>query len=254
VINTTNIRVEYIGGNRMDINKLKSEYQYAKEAEFLSEGEQIRRNMGFVKILLSDDSSEIINYHYDLLKQRDYKDLYYDIRAAFEKRPEAEKFLITKLSTEKDPIALGDILHLLGIIRSLYAASLAREFGKSNNDFQREVALYVLGWVGDQADIEILNMHLLNEKSSRLRRTAASAHRQIFWRLPKLDLQLLSSLKQGFEKEEDDEVMTRIIIMIESIAVKKLGLREDKQDPYIIHGDVQKAKVKTAKFLAELKL
>ena len=42
--------------------------------------------------------------------------------------------------------------------------------------------------------------------------------------------------------------------MIESIALKRLGLREDKADPYIIHGDVQKAKVKAAKFLAELQL
>jgi hypothetical protein len=42
--------------------------------------------------------------------------------------------------------------------------------------------------------------------------------------------------------------------MIESIALKRLGLREDKADPYIIHGDVQKAKVKAAKFLAEIQL
>jgi hypothetical protein len=42
--------------------------------------------------------------------------------------------------------------------------------------------------------------------------------------------------------------------MIESIALKRLGLREDKQDSDIIHGDLEKAKQKTAKFLAELDL
>jgi hypothetical protein len=35
---------------------------------------------------------------------------------------------------------------------------------------------------------------------------------------------------------------------------KQLGLREDKQEPDIIHGDLEKAKLKTAKFLAELDL
>jgi hypothetical protein len=92
------------------------------------------------------------------------------------------------------------------------------------------------------------------EKNSKLRITAASAHRQIHFRLPELKDKLLGSLKQGFEKETDDEVIPWIIVMIESIALKRLGLREDKQDSDIIHGDLEKAKQKTAKFLAELDL
>lgn len=237
----------------MDINELEKEYEFAKEAENIP-GVRITRNMNFVKNILSENTPQIISFHYDLLKKREYKDLYYDVRAAFKKRPEAEEFLIEKLSIENDPITLGDILHILGLIRSPHAASLARTFAGSNNDYQREVALYVLGWVGNESDIEILNTHLLNEESLRLRRTAASAHRQVHFRLHELKNKLLISLKQGFEKEKDDEVIIRIIIMIESIALKRLGLREDKADPYIIHGDVQKAKVKAVKFLAELQL
>ena len=60
------------------------------------------------------------------------------------------------------------------------------------------------------------------------------------------------SLKNGFEKEADEKVVVWIIIMIGTISGKRLGLREDKEDPYIIHGDVQKAKTKTLKFLNEL--
>lgn len=237
----------------MDIDKLQKEYDYAKEGDELS-GERIKRSFAFIKLLLSDNSPKVISFHYDLLKKRDCKDIYYDVRAAFKKRPEAEEFLLKQLPTETDPITLGDILHLLGGIRSLHAAPLARQFVNNENDFQREVALYVLGWVGTESDIEILNEHLLSESSSRLRITAASAHRQVYWRLAELKNKLLVSLKRGFEKETDDEVITQIIIMIESIALKRLGLREDKEDPYIIHGDVQKAKVKATKFLAELKL
>lgn len=238
----------------MDTVRLQKEYEFAKEGEHLSDGERVERNINFVEILLSDNSSETINFHYNLLKKREYKNLYHYIRAAFKKRPEAEGFLLKKLPTETDPLTLGDILHLLGGIRSSHAAPLARQFVNNQNDFQREVALYVLGWVGTESDIEILNEHLLSENSPRLRITAASAHRQMYWRLSELKNKLLISLKQGFEKENDDEVIAWIIIMVESIALKRLGLREDKQDPYIIHGDVQKAKVKTAKFLTELKL
>jgi HEAT repeat protein len=238
----------------MDLTKLQKEYEFAKEGELLSDGERVGRNMDFVEILLSDNSSETISYHYDLLKKREYKNLYHYIRAAFKKRLEAEEFLVKKISTEKDSIALGDILHLLGGLRSSQAAPLARKLINNDNGYQREVALYVLGWVGAEEDIDILTTHLLNEESSHLRGTAASAHRQMYWQLSELKNKLLASLKQGFEKEKDDEVIAWIIVMIESIAVKRLGLREDKQDPDVIHGDVLKAKIKAAKFLAELKL
>ncbi|WP_199884105.1 HEAT repeat domain-containing protein [Anaerosinus massiliensis] len=237
----------------MDISELKKIYEFAKEGDDLS-GEKIKRSFAFLKLLLSNNSPEFIRFHYDLLKKRECKELYYDIRAAFKKRPEAEEFLVEQILTETDPITLGDILHILGGVRSSHAAPLARQFVNSDNEYQREVALYVLGWVGNEMDLDLIKSHLLEERSSRLRRTSASAHRQVYWRLPELKDKLLASLKQGFEQEKDDEVMARIIIMIESIAVKKLGLREDKQDPYIIHGDVQKAKLKTAKFLSELKL
>lgn len=238
----------------MDINELTREYVLTLEGEGLSEGERVKRNIHFVKMLLSENSPEMISYHYDLLKKREYKELYYDLRAAFMDRPQVEDFLVKKLTTETDPVALGDILHSLGIIGSTNAAPLARQYINFNNDYQREVALYVLGWVGNESDIAILNEHLLNEVSSHLRITAASAHRQMYYRLPELKNKLLSSLKKGYEEEKDDEVIAWIIVMIESIAVKRLGLREDKEEPYIIHGDIQKAKVKTSMFINELNL
>jgi hypothetical protein len=238
----------------LKINELKKAYEFAKEGEYLSDGERVGRKMDFIKMLMSDNSSEIINFHYDILKEREYKGLYYSIRARFDERPQAEAFLINKLSDEKDPEMLADILQILGGLKSSYAGPMAREFVNHSNEHHREVALFVLGWIGNESDIAILNEHLLNEVTPHLRSTAASAHRQIHFRLPELKDKLLASLKQGFEKETDDEVIPWIIVMIESIALKRLGLREDKEDPYIIHGDLEKAKLKTAKFLAELDL
>ncbi len=234
------------------VNKLKKEYEIAKEGINLPDGERVKRYMDFVKMLLADESNEVINYHYDLLKDRENKKLYHNIRASFKRRPQAEEFLLKKSKTETDPTTLGDILHLLGGLRSADAIILARQFVKSNDDYQREVALYVIGWTGEESDIDILNANLISESSSHLRITAASAHRQIYYRLPDLKNKLLMSLKNGFEKEADEKVVVWIIIMIGTISGKRLGLREDKEDSYIIHGDVQKAKTKTLKFLNEL--
>lgn len=236
----------------MDISQLEKEYNIAKEGEYLSEGEQVRRKMHFVKILMSDNSSEVINYHYKLLKRREYKYLYYSVRAAFEERPKVDDFLIQKLSTETDPITQADILHLLGEIKSTQAAPLARKFVTHENIYHREVALYVLGWVGTVGDISLLREHMLNEKDPHLRITAASAHRQIAWHYTELKCDVLKSLKIGFENEKNNNVLSWIIVMLGTVAVKNLGLREDKEDPYILHGDLEKAKKKTAAFLTTL--
>ncbi len=236
----------------MDISYLEKQYEIANEGRGLSEGEQVKRNMNFIKILLSDNSPDIVNYHYDLLKRREYKDLYYDIRAAIRKRPNIEEFLLLKLKTEKDEGIQADILQLLGGLRSPHARSLARDYINHKNERHREVASFVLGWVGNKDDIHILNEHMLNEEKPLLRKTAASAHRQIASRMPEVKMAIIRSLKQGFEHEQDDEVIPWIIIMIETILIKRLGIREDKDDPYIWHGDLEKAKKKTAQFLASL--
>jgi hypothetical protein len=236
----------------MSISELEKKYKFALEGQNLSEGDRIIRNMQFVKFLLSDNEKSTVEYHFELLKKRDYKELYYYIRAAFKKRPDIEMFLLDKITKENDPILLGDVLHILGGIRSLQGLSIAREYVNSTHEYQKEVALYVIGWMGDEKDIMLLNKCLLNEDSQKLRITAASAHRQIYFRLPDLKSELLQSLKKGYEKEEDDEVLSWIIIMIQSIATRRLGLREDKEDPYIIHGDLDKAKLKTEKFLEDL--
>jgi hypothetical protein len=90
---------------------------------------------------------------------------------------------------------------------------------------------------------------MLNEKAPLLRITAASAHRQIAWRDNNLKVDVLKSLKTGFENEKDEKVLSWIIVMIGTVAVKRLGLREDKDDPDKLHGDLQKAKIKTETFL-----
>lgn len=231
----------------MNIEEYEKEYKRVNEC-----GDNIAEILKFKKILLSDNSPDICNYHYGLLRRRDNMKLYLHIRAAFMDRPNIEEFLLKKLQVENDDRLQADILQILGTIRSSHAVRIARDFINHRNEYHREVASFVLGWVGNKDDIQLLNKHMLNENTTLLRITAASAHRQIAWRIPDIKMNIVYSLKQGFENECSDEVLPWIIIMIETIMVKNLGIREDKQQPDIWHGDLEKAKKKTAQYLATL--
>ena len=164
-------------------------------------------------------------------------------------RKNIENFIIQKIETENDNEMLADILQTLGTIKSKKALPIAYDFLNHDNAHHREVALFVIGWLGGKSDIDTLNKHMLNEKAPLLRITAASAHRQIAWRDNNLKSDVLNSLKIGFENETDEKVLSWIIVMIGTVAIKRLGLREDKDDPDKLHGDLQKAKIKTEAFL-----
>jgi hypothetical protein len=233
----------------MNVEELKKEYKRVNDI-----GDNISEILKLKKMLLSTNEPDILEFHYELLRQRTNIKLYLHVRAAFMDRPAIEGFLIDKSKIEKDEEMQADILQILGTIKSLQAAIMAREYLNHENEYHREVASFVLGWVGNKNDIQILNQHMLNEKSALLRITAASAHRQIAFRMPELKMDIIASLKQGFENEKDDEVIPWIIIMIETILIKRLGIREDKDDPHIWHGDLEKAKKRTAQFLATLDL
>ncbi|MCP3898400.1 MAG: HEAT repeat domain-containing protein [Desulfobacteraceae bacterium] len=215
-------------------------------------GDNIAEILKFKKMLLSDNSTEAVDFHYKLLGLNKNKKFYQHIRVAFTKRPDIESFLLKKIEIEEDEKMQGDILHLLGRIGSVQAAQIAQEFLSYKNEYHREVALYVLGWMASREEIALLNYHMLNETSPLLRKTAASAHRQVAHRLPEKKMILIESLKQGFENEQDIEVQPWIIIMIQTILDKRLGIREDKDDPYVWHGDLNKAIQKTDRYLSTL--
>jgi len=127
------------------------------------------------------------------MRNKKYKLLYQTVRAEFYKRSNAEKFVLEKLITESDPDMQANILQILGHLRSQHALNLSCDFLKHDNVRHREVALFVLGWVGGKEDITLLREHMLHEENPHLRITAASAHRQIGWRLPELKNELLGS-------------------------------------------------------------
>jgi len=233
----------------MTIDELKKEYELTYGC-----GDNISEILKFKKLLLSDNSPDVYDFHYELIRKRKNTKLYLHLRAALMDRPEIEKFLLVKIKSEQDDKMIADILQILGTIQSPQAVKIARNFVNHDSEYDREVSLFVLGWTGEKEDIALLRKHLLEEKSSSLQITAASAHRQIALRKPELKMEIIESLKHCFSTELNDDVTAWIIIMISTIMETKLGIREDKQQPDVWHGDLEKAKIKTKVFLDSLLL
>jgi hypothetical protein len=231
----------------MDLEVLEREYTIAKETNNFSKHQQ------FIKQLLSSNEPPIVDYHYRLLTKRDNRDLCLRLRAAFKKRGVvAEGFLIDRFKVEQDPKLQGDILHLLGGLRSKEARPIALEFLAHQDQEHRNIGCYVLGWVGTKDDIALLGERLLHDPDAPVRETAATAHDQIMIRLPDTKTKLLSNLKTALEKEKNEEVMAWIIITIQYILKKKFGLKENIEEAEW-SGDVSQAKIKALKVLESIK-
>jgi hypothetical protein len=188
---------------------------------------------------------------YSYLSDKD-RTIYLRTRFTFGKRKNIEPFLLQKLSIESDMHVRADIVHILGIIRSNKALEIAKNHLVSDNEYMREVCLYVIGWTGSFDEINLLLQHLLTETTEKLKTTAGSAMRQIAWKDKETKEPVLKALKVAFESEQNRNVLARIIELMGSIAVKNLGMREAKDDPYILLGDLDKAIIKTKKFVQTL--
>jgi HEAT repeat protein len=208
---------------------------------------KIGRLMALVKAMKNIEGPEYDAALYKFLSSTKDRLLRGSLRSFFAKRPSAEAFLVTVVHVET--ASQIEALQALGAMHSQHAAPVAREFLTHHEERHREVALMVLGWVGDEQDMPSLKERMLNEKPPRLRKTAASAFRQIAWRRPEAKPAALRALKEGFEHEQSDEVLPWLIVMIATVAAKNLGLREDRENPDLLHGDLQRAKKKAAAFL-----
>lgn len=227
----------------MDISALDRDYKIAFETTDYTQHQR------FTKELLASNEMEIISYHFNLLKNRENWKLYQQVRQAFLKRgDDGEKFLITRIKTEDDPELQGDALFLLGLLRSKEALALARSFVSHQDPDHRYKACVVLGWVGAENDIDILRDLLLNDSEAFIRGYAATAQRQLWRRLPETKSKILANLKRALENEVDEEALSLIIISIQTILNKGLGLKEDINEGRIT-GNIQNARSRALKAL-----
>lgn len=127
-------------------------------------------------------------------------------------------------------------------MRSKYAREIALENITIRKGDLRYRSIIVLGWVGNQKDIIILNDRLLNDPDGQLRGYAATAMRQIWFNHPKTKDGILHYLKEAIVKEEDERALEGIIITAQELLKKKLGLKETKYGD--VTGDYQSCKIK----------
>ena len=135
----------------VDIQTLQKEYAGALETTGFAEHSR------FIKTLLSSDDDEMVAFHYGLIQNQDNWKLYVRLRSAFKKRGKvAEQFLLEAIKTEKNTVLQGDILHILGELDSAAALPIARRFMTHKAPEHREIACYVIGWLGGEQDIDSL--------------------------------------------------------------------------------------------------
>ena len=230
----------------MDIDKLEQQYSELKKTTSYSE------HQNFISQLLSSDDPEVLDFHFKLLKDRENWNFYTRLRSAFKKRGLIiEDFLIDKIQNESDSSLKADALHLLGQIGSQKAVPIARNFINSDSSSLRETACYVIGWLGSKDDVDHIADRVFNDPDNEIRATAATSLDQIRLRIPETKEKLTSILKKALENEKDEETLAWIIITLQYIMEKKFGLKENI-DEAEWSGDVEKAKQRALKSLADL--
>lgn len=221
-----------------------------KEIDPANEAEMINAKFSFEKALLSSSDLDVIDFQYSCLGDHDHKWIHLTCRAAFSKRRDIESYLFEKLSSETDTLKKADIIHILGRLRSNAALPLALENLIDSSNYMREICLYVIGWTGGVEEVKVLASHLINETTQKLKITAGSALRQIAWRIPDEKKLIVLALKSAFYSESDRLVIARIIELASTITVKNLGIREDKNNPDVLLGDIDKAIKKADKYFS----
>jgi HEAT repeat protein len=233
------------------IKDLEKQYTSLKQ---LDEITQITATFEFNEELLKDNSEEMLEFHYSLLKDlpndMEHYKLRNRIRAAFKERPKEkiEPFLLAKLNSEPNLSLKTDIILLLGLIRSAKVLPYIKANMKSDNGNIREICAVVLGWIGNKEDLPLLNERLLNETNDELRGSAATSMRQMWFKDKAAAEDILPYLYSAIIKEDSEDALRSIIITIQSLLKRKFGLQEKLNDRTIT-GDVFKAKEKIIKQL-----
>lgn len=106
-------------------------------------------------------------------------------------------------------------------------ADLARQWLNDEADILRDRAIIVLGWVGNESDISLIEQRLKEEKNNEIRQWAATALMQLYFNCDQVAKQknhLLKILKTALESEEDTTALNGVLVSIQEITEKKLGI------------------------------
>ena len=206
----------------------------------------------FKEELLSSDSPDFLEFHYRIIQDEalpekvrgTIKSFFFSEAVNNRNKEVVSEFLYQKYLTGIDNITLkADVIQLLGNLRSKHAKDVALENIAIRKGDLRYRSIIVLGWVGSKTDLKVLNERLLTDPDPQLRGYAATAMRQIWFNHPKTKDDILKYIKEAIEKETAPEALEGMIITVQDLLKKKLGLKESKYGD--VTGDMEEAKIKT---------
>jgi hypothetical protein len=229
----------------MEVKLLKEKFEELLKLEDTDDG-----IFDFKDLLLESDDIDILEYHFSLLSKVDDEYLYRDILYFFSERKDkivVEDFLYSKYFREKSETIKSDILKVLGDLKSSVARTIALKDINSKSYDLRYSCIIVLGWVGTEEDLIILNNQMLNDPEAKLREYSATAMRQIWYNYPDTREEITGYIYQAALQEKNEEALTGMIITIQDLYRKKFGIKESKYGD--ISGNVLKAKEKMMMFL-----
>ncbi|SMB87956.1 hypothetical protein SAMN05660772_02782 [Pasteurella testudinis DSM 23072] len=218
-----------------------------KEFNKIKKTDSFEVHHNYIKKLLSHENEAIYKIHYNFINDRKNTILHERICRAFAKRSEkAGSFLLEKaLDKNTNNASIADIIQILGLMKFHKLISYIPYFLSYSDETIRYKCIIVLGWLGGKKEVSILN-NILSPQSQEvdyIRGYSATAMRQIWFNHLELKEYILSLLFENLKNESSQLVNAMIIITIQDILDKKLGLKEN--DLGEISGDISKSKTKS---------
>ena len=236
----------------MELKDLQKEFEAARKS-----GNRIER-LNFVWKLMKTPYTE---YHYSLIIGKNTDDEFRNILwSRFDEHgEEAEKLLISKLIKNEDVGFHADILYYLGKMADKRNAKYkketleyAKQFALSSDDYLRDRAIIVLGWIGTNAELPLLADRLLHDANSKCRAWAASSFMQMNFRLKRQGGSVSEEivfpvLRQAITDEKDYFALGTFIVSLQEIAGKNWLSNSAAEDVDI--EKIEKAKKSAVNYL-----
>ena len=198
--------------------------------------------------------SPFVKYHYYLCTDESLdKEFRHFLWSRFdEHREEGAELLLSKLDNNEDTDLHPEIIFYLGKladrnIEKERTLEYARKFANADNDYLREKAILVLGWIGGVKDIPLFGNRLLNDSNAKCRTWSATSFMQMYFRRKSKSLveKALPYLKQAISQETDYYALGCMIDVVKELTGKNFGLPQ-----YAIE-NVDKEKIDVAKAKVE---
>jgi HEAT repeats len=146
-----------------------------------------------------------------------------------------ELLLLSKLDNHEDTDFHAEIIFMLGRLNGKHRDKTlhhARLLANSDDDYTRDRAIIVLGWLGKMQDTKVFEQHLLTDNNINCRAWSASAFMQMWMRRQSEGLKkcAFECFKKALKTEKEMLVLTTIISAMQEITRKKFNISQKLLD------------------------